>query len=255
LKPAHSIALVSPHHDPQGRLLDFLKPRLKKLQELFDVIAISVSKETDSRVKTILEESGAHVHYREENGHVAQRYMDALKIGLEDGVDHFLLLDFDGALHWVEKDPDEFSVTIDQIKNSDGLISIARTPEAFATYPDTQKLTEKIFIEMASQLVGKRVDPGTGAYGMDKKVAEVLVTECHRNDFGYYGEVLAVAHRHKFPIQTIEARGEDWETPEQFKNEIHKVGYEKWLQNFQSLEEWEKRLTLAFETGKVLARG
>ena len=45
----------------------------------------------------------------------------------------------------------------------------------------------------------------------------------------------------------IEVEGLEWETPDQFKNEIDELGYEKWLRKFQSPTEWRKRVKLLHE--------
>jgi hypothetical protein len=246
------VSLVSPHHDPDGRLLESQNQACRKLKAIFDTVNVSLTQESDGRVYRDLEYLGVHVQKREETGNVGERYLSALRMGLEDKVDYLFLIDFDRALHWVLGFGDELKTVIEDLKTSEGFTSYIRSQRAFETHPLTQRETERAANDLASQFMGKRVDLFSGAHGMGREVAEFINKESHKTDFGFYGEVLALPFNQGFKLNTVEVDGLEWETPDQYSEEINKIGYTQWLNNFQSLVEWEKRLTLAFEAGQAL---
>lgn len=249
-----TIALLAPHHDPSGSLLKGLHAQISVLKSIFDVVGVAVSDQTDSRVLKDFDLFGIHHQLRKENGDVSERYRQALKIGLEDNIHHSLLIDFDRALHWAAIYPDELKTVADQLKNSDGFSSLLRSPRAFETHPLVQRETEIVVNQIASEIVGKRVDILSGAYGLDKEAAQLVINKATKSDFGFYGQVLAVNFQAGQRINTIEVEGLEWETPDQYRDQINIIGYSQWLNNFQNLAEWEKRLTLAFEAGSALQK-
>ena len=46
--------------------------------------------------------------------------------------------------------------------------------------------------------------------------------------------------------------GLEWETPDQFKDKIEQEGYSAWLNEFESLPEWQRRLKLIEDSTNVL---
>ena len=240
------VTLIAPHHDPAGNLLKLQNQGAKALKAIFDTVNVSLTQQSDGRVYRDLEYLGVHVEKREETGDVGERYRSSLKMGLKDKVDHLFLVDFDRALHWVLNFEDELRTVVETLKTSEGFTSLIRTERAFETHPLTQRETEKVANAIATEVVGRRVDISSGAFGLDREVAELVVKESTKNDFGFYGEIMAIPLRHGIKINTIEVEGLEWETPDQYKEEINKVGYTQWLNNFQSLEELEKKLTLSF---------
>lgn len=247
-----TVALVSPHHDPSGSLLKMQDQALKALKSIFDTVSVSLTSVSDGRIFRDLEYAGVHVTRREETGDIGDRYRSALRMGLEDKVDYLMLVDFDRSLHWVKYFEDELRTVVEGLKGSEGFTSFIRSERAFETHSLTQRETEVVINTIASEVVGKRVDIASGAFGMDRDTAQVLVKEISKKDFGFYGEIIAIPLRYGFQINTIDVEGLEWETPDAFKDQINTLGYTQWLNNFQSLQEWEKRLTLAFEVGQAL---
>jgi len=45
----------------------------------------------------------------------------------------------------------------------------------------------------------------------------------------------------------MEIDGLEWETPDRYKEEIKAKGHEKWLHEFQTPQEWERRIELLGE--------
>jgi hypothetical protein len=50
----------------------------------------------------------------------------------------------------------------------------------------------------------------------------------------------------------IEVGGLEWETPDKYQAEIEEIGYDDWLDQFQSHQEWAKRVELMEEGLKEL---
>ncbi len=245
-------ALAAPHHDPSGKLLKNQKEATTILKNIFDTVNVSVSHLTDKRVLDLFEDQGVHTTKRHEDGHVSARYTSALKLSLEDTSDHILLIDFDRALHWALHYEDELRTVVEDLRTSEGFTSYVRSSRAFETHPLTQRETELIINQIASTTVGQQIDVVSGAYGLDRTTAELIVEKAKRNDFGFYGEILAIPFLAGLRINRFEVEGLEWETPDAYEHEINTMGYIQWLHNFESLEEWEKRLTLAFEAGSAI---
>lgn len=248
------VALASPHHDPSGKLLKDEKTAVKILKNIFDTANVSLSHLTDKRVRALLKDSGFHTTTRQEDGNISSRYTGALQLALEDSVDYIMLIDFDRAIHWALHYEDELSTVVEDLRTSEGFTSYVRSSRAFETHPLTQRQTEIVINQIASTVVGQQVDIVSGAYGMDRETAALVSKKGNKEDFSFYGQILALPFHEGVKINRLEVEGLEWETPDQFREEINKVGYIQWLHNFESLEEWEKRLTLAFEAGSAIQK-
>lgn len=249
------VSLAAPFHNTDGSLLTPQNKASKILKSIFDTINVTLTTQSDGRVFRDLEYEGVNVQRREQTSDVGDRYRASLQLALEDPISYLLLIDFDRAIHWALNFEDELRAVVEDLKSSEGFTSMVRSERAFETHPQTQRETEKAVNTIASEIAGRRVDILSGAYGMDQETASLLVKEISKSDFGFFGELLAIPVKNKIKINTLEVEGLEWETPDQYKNQINKIGYTQWLNNFQSLEEWEKRLTLAFEAGSALHEG
>lgn len=249
----NDVALATPLHDPKGVILPILKQGGQKLNEIYGShIAVSVTPQTNKETISLLEELGFKIRVSKE-GNIGEDYRNAISLALSLNTSFVHLLDFDRALHWADRFFEELKNVEEQMVNYAGYVSFVRSKKAFETHPITQRSTETAVNAIASEVAGMGVDIMSGSLGMERSLAELVIKESKRDDFGFYAEPLMIAKKHNFPINTIEVEGLEWETPDQYKEQIEKYGYSGWLANFQSLSEWEKRVKLLDETTQVLA--
>nr|MBI5455484.1 hypothetical protein [Candidatus Levybacteria bacterium] len=247
------VALASPLHDPKGLIVPILKKNGGKLKEIYSSnIAINVTSQTSIETKKLLLELGFNIQISKD-GSIGKDYRNAIALALSLNTSFIHLLDFDRALHWADNFFDELKKVEEQMVNYLGYICFVRSKKAFESHPITQRSTETAVNAIASEVAGLGVDIMSGSLGIERKLAKFIVKESKREDFGFYAEPLIIAKKHNFPINIIEVDGLEWETPDQYKEQIEKYGYSGWLTKFQSLSEWEKRVKLLDETTQVLS--
>jgi len=250
-----SVCLASPFHDPEGKLLELLQEQGEALIKLYKGNAfISVSASTNPTIINLLKNQGFHVHKQSklESSSVSANYLAVLKMATKTSNKHIHLLDFDRALHWVKRFPRELRDVIQILPTYKGYVSFIRTSRAFQSHPQTQRTTETIVNTIASEIAGVTIDIMSGSFGFYKSLAQKIIKEAKRKDYGIYAETLHIALQHKYLISTIEVEGLEWETPDQFKESIQQKGYTAWLHEFESLSEWKKRVTLIENSTNVL---
>lgn len=249
----NDVALATPLHDPKGLILPILKQNGQKLKEIYaSHVAVNVTPQTNKETVELLEEFGFNVRVSKE-GSIGQDYRNAVSLALSLNTSFIHLLDFDRALHWVDRFFTELKDVEKRMLEFSGYVSFVRSKKAFETHPVTQRSTETAVNAIASEVAGMGVDIMSGSLGMDRSLAELVIKESRRDDFGFYAEPLMIAKKHNLPINTLEVEGLEWETPDQYKEQIEEYGYSGWLSKFQSLSEWEKRVKLLDETTQVLA--
>ncbi len=248
---APRIVLASPLHDPNSKLLPYIKKYGRALKKIYKGnVCVAVTTETNPDVVTELKRLAFIVSSEHKN--VADNYRHAIKMGIELDAAYIHQIDFDRALHWVRRFPNELRDVAEVAPSYTGLLSFIRTKRAFETHPEIQRSTENVVNDIASQVAGIKIDIMSGSYGFERRLAQKIVIEGKRNDFGFYAEFLIIALKHKFQINTLEVEGLEWETPDQYRDIIERKGYSKWLSEFTSLSEWEKRVKLLEESANAL---
>lgn len=249
------ICLASPLHDPQSRLLPAIRRSAPKLLDIYaGQVAVSVTENTASQV--IRELLALNVRLTTQSRlsgmDIGSNYRQALRKGLETSTQAVHLVDFDRALHWATRFPEELADACAKLSSLKGLTSFVRSKRAFETHPSIQRSTEATINAIAAEVVGHDVDIMSGAFGMDRDTGRIILEQSHRQDFGVYAELLKVAVDRGIQVNTLEVEGLEWETPDQFQDEIEKRGYMQWLNDFESLQEWEKRIRLIDDSKDVL---
>src|SRR3989344_2664975 len=252
---SQNVSLVSSLHDPEGRITKLLELHGKKLINLYNNKAvIGVTSTTINKTTDLLKSLGFKIKIQDEKTglDLGSNYRIALKLGLEFNTSHIQLLDFDRALHWVNRFSNELKDVIYYIPSYSGFLSFIRTRRAFESHPLIQRTTETTVNAIASEVAKTDVDIMSGSFAFDRNLAEHIVKESKRKDFGIYAEFLMVALKNKVQINTMEVEGLEWETPDQFKDKIEQEGYSAWLNEFESLPEWQRRVKLIEDSTNVL---
>lgn len=211
--------------------------------EVFKSVIVVVTPETHPNTKSILSGLGFEVYEGEDT--VISTYKTALKHTSTKGPEKIFSCDFDRILHWINTYPQEL-IKITKTSDRSDFLLIGRTARAFKTHPKTQIETESIADQLSSKLLGFRQtrDIISACWRLTPTLAETLLHLPTRNRYGFYAEWPIHAWQHADNPHYIEAEGLEWETPDRYREEIEKMGYETWLQSFQAPREWEKRITM-----------
>lgn len=249
--------LASPLHDPEGRLLELLAAKGEALLKLYKGnVAVSVSPTTSPDIIALLKQQGFLVSIQRKDAAVmlGNNYLNAIKLALSTDAQFVHLVDFDRALHWVKRFPRELRDVLEIFPSCQAFVSFVRTKRAFQTHPNIQRSTEHIVNAIASEVAGVDVDIMSGSFGFENSLAKKILQEVKQKDYGIYAEFLRIAVKHHSLISTIEVEGLEWETPDQFKDEIREQGYVEWLEQFESLAQWGKRVKLVENSAGVLIK-
>lgn len=245
--------LVSPLFDPQGRLADQILILGNLLRSIYmGRVFVSVTARTSESTLNALNETKIEFSLSVEKISLGENYRRGIREGLKSNPSHIHLVDFDRALHWVKRYPEELKQIQSEIENKDGLVLFGRTKRAFESHPLIQRTTETAVNAIATEIAGQDVDIMSGSFGFERELADIIVRESKREDFGIYAEFLTIALKHKKKISTVEVEGLEWETPDQFQDKIEKEGYIAWLSEFESLPERKKRIKLIEDSAEVL---
>jgi len=250
------VCLVSPLHDPEGRLSGMIKKHGKKLKSLYyGYVYVKITRETHPDTLKAL--NTVKIQYSKQTSKsgytsIGRSYREAIMMGIKTKTRHIHLCDFDRALHWIESFPNELRDIVELLPSNYGLTWIGRTNRAFNTHPKTQQHTEAIVNEIASSKAGLDIDIMSGSFAMDLDTAKTLLKSTKRNDFSLYAEFVMAALKRGIPMYSIVADGLEWETPDQFRDKIRREGYQDWLDEFMSLPEWKRRVELLERNSDVL---
>lgn len=250
----NAICLASPFHDPDARLLEFIQENGEKLLQRYNGNAvISVSPTTSPKIISLLRSQQFTVQIQRKDSVklIGNNYLSSIKLALPTKTRYIHLVDFDRALHWIKRFPRELRDIIEIFPSCQGFISFVRTKRAFETHPFIQRATEQVVNSIAAEVAGVDVDIMSGSYGFENLLAKKILTDVKQKDYGIYAEFLRIAIKHHSLISTIEVEGLEWETPDQFQREIRQKGYMEWLQEFESLAQWGRRVELVKESTDV----
>ena len=250
--PAGAPALVTTFHDPQGRLRWVIEglaertdpPGLSALRRTYQTRIALVTAATDATVRSILADHDFSLLVHDSESRYASNWL-ALEAGLESDAARFHHCDLDRFLHWLLRCPQELFHAAERIPTT-GLLMFRRTERAFSSHPITQQLTEGPANRLAARVFGiAGIDLFSGSFGFGRDAAESLVRNGVRSDASFFVEALNVPFQSRMPVDSCSVEGLEWETPDQYRREIDLLGYEEWLNRFQSHEEWKFRTEMA----------
>ncbi|TXT53705.1 MAG: hypothetical protein BAJALOKI1v1_2310006 [Promethearchaeota archaeon] len=235
-------------HDPHKRLKSMLKKVISNVVQLFSKKIICYTPSTHKEIINLLESNGFYV-YKSPSMKQIDTYKEVLKNSIKSITDakqeKIFYSDFDRLLHWVKFHPNELKNLFINYQAKD-YYHIGRTPRAFHSHPPTQTSTEGIVNKIASKLLGfsEIKDIISVCYIITQNLAEKILKVSHTTKTGFYGSWPVLFWKWAQSTYYIEVEGLEWETQDQFKQEIDAKGYENWLETFQSHEEWIKRVNL-----------
>lgn len=240
------IIVSSTYHDPLFRLREMLLTCLDFMTTHFKDVNICLTPTTSPQAIDFLEKKGFKVHKCNNSSRV-NIYNSSLKQALDSGnldnKSRILCIDFDRLLHWIAKYPKELKGVLYESHEVDYL-HLGRTSRAFDSHPRTQILTESVINKLCSKTLGfgEDFDMISVCSIMTQSLAKGLLKINHHSPTGIYYNWPLYLWKHAESSKYLEVEGLEWETPDQYQPEILKEGYEKWLETFQSSEQWIRRV-------------
>ena len=160
-----------------------------------------------------------------------------------------MYIDFDRLLHWIKNYQVEFEKIITNTEGFD-FVLIGRTERAHNTHHIALLKTETILNTFYSKILDeeKRLDFLCPNWIMTKTLAErVLSLELYTSTgfYVYWSYVLWMETTKKI---YLEVEGQEYETPDRYREEIKKIGYENWLKTLDTGKEWTRRVNLVEDT-------
>jgi hypothetical protein len=203
------IALTCIIHDPQAKMLPFIKESKSKLLSLgYTRKYITVSDQTSEKIIKELKTCGFEINIVPKAGCAAAR-REAVKFMRNRSHAYYHYCDFDRLLTWIREDAHELEYAKDKLKKNDYVI-IGRTEFAFQTHPVPWQQTEEITNKIFSLELGKDVDITAGSCAFSNKVISYLVE--HSKDRMTDAEWPMIVHRiAKLPIEYVAVNGLKYE--------------------------------------------
>lgn len=234
--------LTTTIHDPKATLSKEID-NSEELWNIFENRIAVYTPFTSSNMAESLEKAGFSVSKGSEEQ--VFTYRKALDLALEKASDRILYVDLDRLIHWDLKYPKELRKVVGEIQNAE-FILIGRTERAFETHPTTQRKTERIANLLGSALLNfdETKDILSSTWAFAPRIGEDLLEANIENSSGFYCEWPVRAWKIAENKRYIEVEGLEWETPDKYRRKIKEIGYDTWLNNFQSPEEWEERVNL-----------
>jgi hypothetical protein len=243
--------LATTLHDPKLVLMKLMEPILPIIKNLFLNRIICCTPTTGEKVRNLLQTDGFEVitgfNMNQVNNYklTIQKALDYIK---NSKIQKIFYIDFDRLIHWVNIYPDELSFIVKNPIEVDYL-HLGRTSRAFETHPLTQKETEGIINEIGSKILGfsEIKDIISVCFIISKQLGEYIISLKNKTIAGFYSSWPIIFWNLAESKKYIEVEGLEWETPDQFKEEINELGYENWVTKFQSASEWKRRVKLLHE--------
>lgn len=245
-------ALACVHHDPDGRLYAQTERVLPRLRAIFPHMAVRVSQTTRPRSAALLAEAGVLVRQEPPGAPggyalLGQARRAGVALGLELDTPHLLFCDFDRALHWAERYPDELAETAERVRAYDCCV-LGRTARAFASHARAQHTTEAAINSAFAVVSGLAWDVAAAARGLSRRAAQALLDGCAEQTIGTdTAWPLFLRRAGGFALGYLATEGLEFETPDRYPDEIAAAGgLQPWLDAWDAaLDEWALRLEIA----------
>lgn len=247
-----SVALAATLHDADGRLYAQAERMLPHLRALLGAIAVQATHATQARTLALLARAGAVVQHEppgDSGGYLrlGRPRRESLALALQTGAPHILFCDFDRALHWAERFPDELARVVGGLPARD-LTVLGRTERAFATHPRAQRDTEAVINQVFASVSGRAWDVTAAARGMSRRAAAAVLEGCPEEGIGT--DVAWPLHLQRaggFDIGYLATEGLEFETADRYADAVGAAGgLAAWLGQIDAdPRQWALRLDIA----------
>jgi hypothetical protein len=239
------VALAATLHDPTGALAASTRRLLPRLRALYGDLAVATSPPTSPRVTALLAAAGAHAGTPSTNRR-GPLYRLALRRAAATGATHIHYLDFDRALHWLDRAPRELAALL-RAAPARGAVLVGRTDAAHRSHHRPLWASESIVNRLlAARLgLGGRIDFLVPSFVLPTAAAARLHARSRARDVAIYGELAALLAGLAPRLGYVECRGLDWETPDRHARAVARAGRAAWRHRQDTPAEWVRRIEMA----------
>jgi hypothetical protein len=250
------VVLAATHRDEEGRWMPVVERRLPLLAERYAHLVVLCAQDTVPSAVRKLQDAGVQVAVDGgppgpgRMGHVRRQ---VLRMALEAGAEHIHFCDLDRALHWAAWYPAELDQVLREVREYDFLV-LGRTPEAFASHPPDQTLTESLANTVFNLATGLGWDIAAASRGLSARAARYLLDHSQEATFGTDAEwPMLLRHAGTFRIGYRECDGLGFETADAYPDEVAAAGgRDAWrLQRSRDPAAWVRRLELATDIARA----
>ena len=248
------VALAATLHDPPGALRGDVERWLPRLQALYATVSVAASPPTDPGLRALLAAHGADAGVPATNTR-GPLYRLAIRRALARGTSHVHYLDFDRALHWIARRPDELRALLRRARRHRAVL-VGRTPRAHASHHEALVATEAEANAAFARRLGLagRVDFLVPSFVLDRAATARLLARSRARGSTMYGEWVGLLPALGAPLRYVECDGLDWETPDRHRAEVRRAGLAAWRRAMSTPAEWAMRGAMQAEFDRGLAR-
>ncbi len=244
--------VLSTLHDPEGRFVPLIQSSEDFFQEHTPDLIVAHTTSTSAKTLSHLKHLGVDIF---PSGLFGEARIASLQRGLKTREKTFLTCDFDKILHWIRVDPGEWVKLLKTIPRKD-YVAYGRSETTWKTYPISWYYPETAINHLVSKAVGFKVDVLTSVALFKRTAAEVIARKAKEKSWGSVVEWFLLPFKEGLPVGYTDANGLSWEDPDRFGEEIKAArGLKTWMsKNYDTVEEWKKRLTSAMMQVEVIQR-
>ena len=257
-EPGERPAFAATVHDPTGALLPTLARHAEGFAR-YRATYVCATELTHLSVAEALEHRGATVEWQPA-GVPGQGRRRSVELALRDGHPSVLYVDFDRWLHWSHTFPDELQNLPARIAaEAPGAwyVCLGRTPRAFATHPEVQRVAERATSRALELVIGRPIDATAGGCWLSREAAELIVAHSTERTMGTDLEWPALIwRRDPSRLAAIEVEGLEFESAAFAAEAIAAAGgLDAWIERtYQTPAMWRQRLQLAADSVAALDR-
>lgn len=237
-------------HDSDAGLAWQLTDQVPVLRSIFNTVVVTATVQTDATVLKELRRLGCRVTKRRSHAYgPGLTLREAVRHGhAAAGAGPMLFMDMDRALHWARTKPEEHARIAKRAANVEWFIG-ERSPRAYRTHQRALIETEALANGLLSKALGERRvhDFLAPCIGLSPAARETVLRLPTRRDFSLIGQWILALQKAGFRPTYARCDGMDWETPDQFRDLVKRLGGKAAFRASldASPAEWEKRRKIA----------
>ncbi len=244
------VAFISVIHDPTGVLGRRFTAQIRQLRALHQQCHVVHSQDTADPTLSLLKSADMNLVCDAGQG-VGNARRQALALAVEAGADTIHYSDFDRALHWLISFPAELPLALARFGDKDFTI-VGRTEAAMSSHPRCMIQTEYAVNTVFNLRWQRNWDLCAATRGIGPRAARAILEHSVIDQVGTETEWPALLlQTGKFELDYFECNGMEYETPDQFPDEVAAAGgVGEWVRALDAQpEQWLKRLDYARQMG------
>jgi hypothetical protein len=244
--------LVATLHDADRRLYAQSARALPALLSHYSGAAVLATAPTHPGTLALLRQHGVAIAVQSERAPIGlpgigRSRREALALALESGAEWLHFCDWDRALHWAERYPDELARTVAAIPRH-GCTVHGRTPRAYQSHPRVQRDTEAIANHAFALAFGQPWDVTAVSRGFARRAAAAIAERSRDDSVGSDASwLLLLQHEREVSLGYQQVEGLEFETADRYQDQVEAAGgLEAWIAQIDSdPKQWALRTEIA----------